>query len=250
MDKKWLVATCYSQEERELIIQNITAYVQNTILQNLSLIEFTLNCGFGQWYRVASLNMSDPSQQCPSAWREYNTSGVRDCGRPPTADSSCPGVFQGYATNRQYSRVCGRAIGYQIGSTDAFGYQALEQPIDSYYVYGVSITHGSPCNHIWTYAAGVSEGQYRYQRDNCPCSNPSHPDNAYPPSFVGITTTVNLTIQQIHLTIITFHWRSTLRWWAVWRWVLQQWKISSIVQCGVTQPNNWRYWGVYLQWGG
>ena len=28
-------------------------------------------CGDGPWHRVAYLNMSDPSQQCPSAWREY-----------------------------------------------------------------------------------------------------------------------------------------------------------------------------------
>ena len=81
----------------------------------------------------------------------------------------------------QYSRVCGRVIGYQLGSTDAFGFQRL----DTYYVSGVSITHGIPRNHIWTYASGLSEGGYADLRDNCPCSNPGHPDNLYPPSFVG-----------------------------------------------------------------
>ena len=181
---KEMSGTCYSEEEREMIIRNITAYVQSMILQNLPLIEFGLNCGPGRWYQVAHLNMSDPSQQCPSTWREYNTSGVRACGRPATSSGSCIGAST-LGQNRPYSRVCGRAIGYQIGSTDAFGFRAIDQPIDSYYVYGVSITHGTPCNHIWTYAAGVSEGRYRHQRDNCPCSNPGHPDNAYPPSFVG-----------------------------------------------------------------
>ena len=39
-------------------------------------------CGNGLWYRLAYLNMTDPSQQCSPAWREYNTSGVRACGRP------------------------------------------------------------------------------------------------------------------------------------------------------------------------
>ena len=33
--------------------------------------------------------MSDPSQQCPSAWREYNTSGVRACGRPVNSQGNC-----------------------------------------------------------------------------------------------------------------------------------------------------------------
>ena len=53
------------------------------------------------------------------------------------------------------------AIGYQIGSPDAFatGLQTVS-PLDSYYVHGISITHGTPRNHIWTYAAGLSEGAY------------------------------------------------------------------------------------------
>ena len=52
------------------------------------VIEIQQHCGPGSWRRVAFLNMSDPSQECPSAWREYNTSGVRACGRPTT--SKCP----------------------------------------------------------------------------------------------------------------------------------------------------------------
>ena len=69
--------------------------------------------------------------------------------------------------------------------TDAFFHLAHSQPIDSYYVYGVSITHGTPHNHIWTYASGVSEGLYMYQGGNCPCSNLSHPASEFPPMFVG-----------------------------------------------------------------
>ena len=49
-------------------------------------------CGDGLWYRVAYLNMSDLTQQCPPAWREYNTSGVRACGRPATSEGSCPAI--------------------------------------------------------------------------------------------------------------------------------------------------------------
>ena len=171
--------TCPSQEERDAIIQNIRETSNNLIAQIAPVVK---NCGLGQWHCVASLNMSDPAQQCPSAWREYNTNGVRACGRPSTSNGSCPATV--YAVHHQYSRVCGRAIGYQIGSPDAFGHETIPQP-DSYYVHGVSITHGTPHNHIWTYAAGLSEGDFRPQRDNCPCSNSSHPDNAYPPSFIG-----------------------------------------------------------------
>ena len=171
--------TCPSQEKRDASIQNFRVTIQNLAVNIAPIIE---NCGPGEWFQVASFNMSDPSQQCPSSWMLYNTSGIRGCGISNISSGSCPGTS--YTPSRQYSRVCGRAIGYQIGSTDAFGFNTIPQ-LDSYYVYGVSITHGIPRNHIWTYAAGVSEGNYTFQQDNCPCSNPGHPDNAYPPSFVG-----------------------------------------------------------------
>ena len=137
------VGNCPSQDARDEALQNIKASIKISLYMayrnnNISMI--TSSCGPGQWYRVARLNMSDPLQQCPSAWREYNTSGVRACGRPAaSAGGSCSGTV--YAAGRQYRRVCGRVIGYQIGSPDAFGLYARSQTIDSYYVYGVSIMH-------------------------------------------------------------------------------------------------------------
>ena len=133
-------------------------------------------CGPGEWHRVTYLNMRDPTQQCPSAWREYNTGGVRACGRPSTSGGSCAATT--YSINFQYSRVCGRVVGYQYGSPDGF----LLGSINQQYVDGVSITRGSPRQHVWTYAAGVTEnGRYQYN-NNCPCS--SRPGRAAP-SFVG-----------------------------------------------------------------
>jgi hypothetical protein len=56
-------------------INNLTSLIlQNTDMEPQS------NCGPGLWYQVAHLNMSDPSQQCPSVWREYNTRGIRASG--------------------------------------------------------------------------------------------------------------------------------------------------------------------------
>ena len=62
--------------------------------------------------------MSDPTQQCPAAWRLYNTSEVRACGRPVTSRPSCPVTF--YPTGHPYSKVCGRVIAYQFGTPGAF----------------------------------------------------------------------------------------------------------------------------------
>ena len=48
----------------------------------------------------------------------------------------------------QYSQVCGRIIGYQVGHPQAL-FSNLNI-IDGSYVDGVSLTYGSPRQHIWT----------------------------------------------------------------------------------------------------
>ena len=173
------VGNCPPKHEREIALltirNNITA-----ILSNASIIP---ECGDGLWYRVAYLNMTDPTQQCPSAWRLYNTNGVRACGRPVTSGQSCPANF--YPTDRQYSKVCGRVIAYQYNTPGAFHIVfATPQPrnLDDTYVDGISITHGSPRSHIWTFAAGVTEGIYGSPGPDCPCSRVGA---AQAPNFIG-----------------------------------------------------------------
>ena len=191
MSSQETVGKCPSREERENTIQNITASVQ-TLLQeryanNIVPTNIGINpntyCGEGQWHQVANLNMSNSSQQCPSAWREYNSNGVRGCGRPVSSSGDCPGIS--FTTGRQYNKVCGRAIGYQIGAAEAFYHS--DESIDSYYMYGLSITYGTlPRNHIWTLAAGISEGGYSSTISyNCPCADPNNAGNGVLPSFVG-----------------------------------------------------------------
>ena len=132
--------------------------------------------------RVANLNMTDPDQQCPGNLNLSHTDQpIRLCGRS-TDDSSCDSVtFTTYGV--QYQQVCGRVRGYQFAYTDAFDevYGNCPDPctIDSPYVDGVSITHGtSPRKHIWTYAAGIVEDSSRLV--TCPCNG-----GASPPAFVG-----------------------------------------------------------------
>ena len=141
-------------------------------------LQIQLYCGPGEWHQVAYLNMSDPTQQCPSAWREYNTGGVRACGRPNANGGSCAAMT--YSIEFQYRRVCGRVVGYQYKSPDGF----LSGNVTQRYVDGVSITRGSPREHVWTYAAGVSESNSagNYIENNCPCSD--NPGSGAP-SFIG-----------------------------------------------------------------
>ena len=165
---------CPVQEKRNEVIQNITADIMDIIRDMYAPLIH--NCGEEEWYRVAYLNMSDRTQQCPSAWREYNSNGIRACARPTSRD--CRGNM--YNINRQYNRVCGRVIGYQFGSPNAFN---GTDTVDNTYLDGVSITHGIPRVHIWSYVAGVSE-QGNCTGNNivfkCPCSG-GRPS----PSFVG-----------------------------------------------------------------
>ena len=77
--------------------------------------------------------------------------------------------------------MCGRARGYQKGDTVAFYGSSFRKTIENDYVSGLSITCGSnPRQHVWTYAAGISEKDNSV--DNCPCTQ--YP-GCTPPSFVG-----------------------------------------------------------------
>ena len=74
---------CPSQEERDAARQNLENAASSILQQQFgSDNTVSARCGPGQWYRVAYLNMSDPTQQCPSSLRLYSANGVRACGRP------------------------------------------------------------------------------------------------------------------------------------------------------------------------
>ena len=162
------VGTCASQHLRDLARQNLIQSVDNIIAD-------IPQCSLGQWTRVAFLNMSDPVQQCPSSWRLYSANGVRVCGR--ASDSGCNS--QNYSVSQRYNKVCGRIIGYQVGSTDAFN-SGSHFTIDQAYIDGVSVTYGTPRKHIWTFASGISETNIRPET-SCPCAFAGPPQ---PPSFV------------------------------------------------------------------
>ena len=71
------------------------------------------------------------------------------------------------------------ARGYQKSTPNAF--RPNTPSIDSYYVDGLSITHGNTRHHIWTYAAGLTDNEEN-PCCNCPCAAIPGPA---PPSFVG-----------------------------------------------------------------
>ena len=136
------------------------------------------------WTRVAYLNMADSSQTCPSAWAAVETP-VRACGRRESSGGSCDSVF--YSTDELwYTQVCGRINGYQYGSTNALC--ASRRGLETWYVDGVSLTHGSPGSrtHVWTFVNAWYEISTNKFEDGCPCmlSNPSEWPRTVP-AFIG-----------------------------------------------------------------
>ena len=142
-----------SSELEQNILSNVTEELKKTsdgLHQSLGHI-----CGGeGGWRRVVYLDMTDPNSKCPSGWQVTSYSQGK-CGKV-SSGLSCDSVFFP-VTGGGYTRVCGRIRAYQYGATDAFEayHNGRVTTIDEAYVAGVSLTHGSPRKHIWTFAAGI-----------------------------------------------------------------------------------------------
>ena len=127
------------------------------------------------------------TQQCPSGWNLF-TNPIRGCVSPIDGDNSRASAT--FSTNNQsYSRVCGRVIAYQQGSTDGFhldsrfGVRGLEEA----YMDGVSLMHGAAGSrqHIWTFASAIYEMDPDYITTSvCACSNTEENWNLQVPSFI------------------------------------------------------------------
>ena len=133
--------------------------------------------GEGGWMRVAYLNMTDLSSQCPVGFRVETANDKRFCIRDTTNAGCGSMLFEPFGLT--YSQVCGYVRGYSFDSVDAFADShggSRNQPLSGNYVDGVSISYGNPpAHHLWTYAAGVAE-QGGYVAWSCPCrSGPTAP---------------------------------------------------------------------------
>ena len=149
--------------------------------------DMTRSCGniTGGWMRVAELDMTNNSTQCPSGLRQHTYSNIRTC-ETESSSASCSSVI--FSTNNiRFSRVCGKIKAYQLGSTNAFADtgRGTDPDINTYYVDGVSLTHGRPRQHIWTFVADFDEIG-TYPEDYCPCTKTNQAYLARgTPHFVG-----------------------------------------------------------------
>jgi hypothetical protein len=139
----------------------------------------------GGWMKVININMSNSSSTCPSGFKTL-TSPKRLCARKTDAAGCSSAYIDVYGV--EYSRVCGKIIGYQQRSSDAFWpyYNNRAKTIDDIYVDGISLTHGhSPRKHIWTFAAALHEVISTGPRSLCPCTNIHNQLTIPIPPYVG-----------------------------------------------------------------
>ena len=166
-----------SQESMDAL-QSLNSRVDTEIQSVLPRIQEFLApspCAGPDWMRVVYLNMANSSHSCPanSGWYEDTLSEKRVCRRSnPTTNKCGEATFDVDDIIGSYTKICGRVIGYKFGTTEAFG-ASIASNLDAEYVDGVSITHGrNPRNHVWTFAAGLTNptaaGQERFQ---CPCDS-------------------------------------------------------------------------------
>ena len=119
------------------------------------------------WMRVANLDMTDPNEYCPPGLHTKTINSKKFCSTPGSGCYSV--IFPVHGV--RYSKVCGKLIGYQYSSPDAFSpyYHDRSCTIDDVYVDGISLTHGkSPRSHIWTFVNALEE--ITANHDTCPCT--------------------------------------------------------------------------------
>ena len=157
--------------------------IANSIILAAATMPSMYTCGRPGWRRVAFINMTDTSYNCPTGL-SLTSYSKRTCGRSHTTDGGCSSTTFSVG-GLPYSRVCGRIRGYQFGACHSFwGYINRNQGIDGHYVAGVSLTHGGAGSrqHIWTFAAGLTEGSTSFLSTKCPCDIHNYD---LVPEFVG-----------------------------------------------------------------
>ena len=123
----------------------------------------------GGWMRLESLD----GTTCPSPL--VKVANRNRCTLPESTGSICSSVkFTVNGTG--YSKVCGKIIGHQVGSTDAFkpneidDSNAFRNNIDEGYIDGISLTtYAAPRTHIWSFASALTL-ESGHTKGTCPCT--------------------------------------------------------------------------------
>ena len=181
VDSVVINGTCLSKDtldaQREALTTNIKTLLKEFSASSDQESSTHCSCGDpnGQWTKVAHLNMSDPDQECPANWTLNTGRRLRGCDMSSDERDACDSAFFHMSNRQPYSHVCGRVIGYQRGSTDAFAASIdnSNNSLEGAYIDGISLTHGAEGSrqHIWSFVAANSEDAYNLNNYICPCTD-------------------------------------------------------------------------------
>ena len=144
--------------------------------------------GITGWMRITHLDMTQDGAECPSSLELYIINKTKTCRINNSTGPVCSS--DAYSSNGVlYTAVCGRVKGYQFNSTDAFNRSGNTKILDEPYLDGVSITHGRPRQHVWSFTAALYEELppppgATTSSHTCPCSSAFV--GTPPPSYVGV----------------------------------------------------------------
>ncbi len=125
---------CPPQYAIDVQVNSIKSEILN-VLDNTVIPILSCPCSAPKetWTKIAHLDMTDPNQQCPTNWMLNTEGSIRGCGRTTGLCDSV--VFP--SNGRTYSRVCGKIIAYQKGSTSAFSSATSATTLEDAYIDGV-----------------------------------------------------------------------------------------------------------------
>ncbi len=136
---------CPTQEVREDHLDFIKNEIQERLFDTVRPYLDQDPCGAGNWTKIASFNITDHEEQCPTNWTLHNYNGLRGCSIPTRPCYSLLYPSDGLS----YSHVCGRITAYQRGLTGGFR-SGIKSGVglEGAYIDGVSLTHGAPGNRV------------------------------------------------------------------------------------------------------
>lgn len=130
----------------------------------------------GGWTRVVDFQAAPNS--CPDGWKADTDTLPADVPICVVSQRDCSSNVEDSAsfdTPVLYAEVRGRFVGYQGNTPDGF---TGDGGIGRAYVNGVSITHGTPRQHVFTLAVGLRQNVEA--ANSCPCMG-----GREAPDFVG-----------------------------------------------------------------
>ena len=135
-------------------------------------------CGPGLWLQIANFDVTGGSNACPPPW---DFTATPDGCRQMNAAAGC--AVATFPTGIEYGTACGRIIADATGDPESFNAGDADTETDGIsLIDGITITHSTPIQHIWTFSA--SQGTAVGPEFTCPC-NTVAPSNTGAVNFAG-----------------------------------------------------------------